>query len=264
MAKTRSRARSHQTIGIVLASGLAAYLSVIESGGEQLFGVLLRESGVSCPVCGTADCARPHAWRYRKRVRDLSTGEVFERVPIRRAKFCDASTVSLIPGELWRGRSTIGSVLETVVHVLREGIEQAHEWTLYAGTGAPVVSRRTLWRWADLVRSRLVGSAWAWLGPRLGLSWSDQADAAEQLDKLLDHLAGTVLLAFRCATGHAVLDKPTAVAELASCTTRRVAGRLSPSLPQDLSSSLRPRGSWLPRNRRRAPPPGQHGGSKDD
>ena len=56
----------------------------------------------------------------------------------------------------------------------------------------------------------VVGSAWAWLGPRLGVSWSDRADAAEQLDDLLDHLTGRVLLAFRAATGRAVLDKPTA------------------------------------------------------
>jgi hypothetical protein len=189
---------------------------------------------------------------------------VFEDVPIRRAEFCDGSTVSLTPGSLWRGRSTLGSVLETVVHVLREGVEQAHEWTLFAGTGEPVVSRRTLRRWADLVRSRLVGSTWAWLGPRLGLSWSDRADAAEQVDRVLDHLAGPLLLAFRAATGRAVLDKPITPSPRAPCPARRVAGRLTPHPPQDSSSSLRSRGSWLPRNRRRAPPSGKHGGSTDD
>jgi hypothetical protein len=194
----------------------------------------------------------------------LSTGEVFEQVPIRRAKFCDASTVSLTPGELWRGRSTVGSVLETVVHVLRDGIEQAHEWTLFADRGEAVVSRRTLWRWADLVHRRFIGSAWAWLGPRLGLSWSDQQDAAQQLEVVLDHLAGTLLLTFRAATGRAVLDKPTAPSPPAPCAARRVAGRLSPTPPQDSSSSLRPRGSWLPRHRRRARPPGKHGDSTDD
>ena len=143
-------------------------------------------------------------------VRDLSTGEVFEQVPILRVLFCDGSTASLTPSDLWRGRSTVSSVLETVVHVLRDGIEQAHEWTLFGGTGESVVSRRTLRRWTDLVRTRLIGSAWAWLGPRLGLSWSDQADEAEQLDGVLDHLAGSVLLGFRAVTGCAVLDKPTA------------------------------------------------------
>jgi hypothetical protein len=194
----------------------------------------------------------------------LSTGEVFEQVPIRRAKFCDDSTVSLFPSELWRGRATVGSVLETVVHVLREGIEQAHEWTVFAGTGEPVVSRRTLRRWADLVRRRFIGSAWAWLGPRLGLSWSDQQDVAQQLEAVLDRLAGSLLLTFRAATGRAVLDKPTASSPPAPCTARRVAGRRSPTPPHDSSSSLRPRGSWWPRPRRRAPPPGKHGGSTDD
>jgi len=197
-------------------------------------------------------------------VQDLSTGEAFEQVPILRVLFCDGSTVSLTPSDLWRGRSTIGSVLETAVHVLRDGIQQAHEWALFAGTGESVISQRTLQRWAELVRSRLVGSAWAWLGPRLGLSWSDQTDAAEQLDSVLDHLADGVLLAFRAATGRAVLDKPTAPSPRTPCTTRRVAGRLSPSAPQNSSSPLRPRGSWWPRNRRRGPPPGQHGGSRDD
>jgi len=229
-----------------------------------LFGVLVRESGRVCPGCRTARCARPHAWWYRKRVQDLSTGDVFEDIPIRRVLFCDGSTASLTPSDLWRGRSTVGSVLETVVHVLRDGIQQAHEWTLFAGTGESVVSRRTLRRWSDQVRSRLVGSAWAWLGPRLGLSWSDQADAAEQLDRVLDCLTGTALLAFRDATGRAVLDKPTATPPPAPCVTRRVAGRLAPHPPHDPPSLLRPRGSWLPRQRRRAPPPGKHGGSRDD
>lgn len=229
-----------------------------------MFRVLVHESGVSCPVCGTTDCAQPHAWRYRKRVQDLSTGDVFEQVPILRVVFCDGSTASLMPSDLWRGRSTVGSVLETVVHVLRNGIEQAHEWTLFAGTGESVVSRRTLRRWSDLVSTRLIGSAWAWLGPRLGLSWSDQAETAEQLDRVLDHLSGPVLLGFRAVTGYAVLDKPTAPAPRAPCATRPVAGRLAPDPPHDPPSSLRPRGSWWPRHRRRGPPPGKHGGSSDD
>jgi hypothetical protein len=232
--------------------------------GEVAFVDLVRESGRVCPACRTARCARPHARWFRKRVQDLSTGDVFDNVPIQRAEFCDGSTASLMPSPLWRGRSTLDSVLETVVRVLRDGVEQAYEWTLFAGTGEPVVSRRTLRRWTDRVRSRLVGSAWAWLGPRLGLSWSDQADAAEQLDRLLDHLAGTVLVAFRAATGRAVLDKPTAVSSPAPCTTRRVAGRLAPRPPHDWSSSLRPRGSWWRHRGRRAPPLGKHGGSTDD
>ena len=189
---------------------------------------------------------------------------MFEQVPILRVLFCDGSTASLLPSDLWRGRSTVGSVLETVVHVLRDGIQQAYEWTLFAGTGGSVVSRRTLRRWADLVHTRLIGSAWAWLGPHLGLSWSDQVDAAEQLERVLDHLAGPVLLGFRAVTGCAVVDKPTAAVPQASYATRPVPGRLAPRPPHDPSSPLRPRGSWLPHHRRRGPPPGQHGGSSDD
>ena len=217
-----------------------------------------------CPRCGSGRCAKRHSRWYRKWVRDLSTGEVFERIPIERAGFCDGSTVSLTPAGLWRGRSTLGSVLETVARVCRDGIERAWEWTLYAGTGESVVSRRTLQRWTQWVDTRMVGSAWAWLGPWLGMSWSNRADAADQLDNVLDRLTDTGLLAFRAATGRAVLDKPTARPPQTPCTTRRVAGRLAPRPPQDSSSSLRPRGSWWPRHRRRGPPTGRHGGPEHD
>jgi hypothetical protein len=224
----------------------------------------VREAGRSCPGCGTDRCARAHAWRYRKRVTDLSTGEVFDNIPILRVLFCDGSTVSLPPGELWRGRATLHSVLETVVWVLRDGIERAYEWTLFAGTGQSVVSRRTLRRWRRLVLRRLVGSAWAWLGPRLGLDWSDQQDAARQLEAVLDPLTDTLLLAFRAVSGRAVLDKPPPASAPPSCVTRRVAGRLAPTPPHDRSLPRRPRGSWCSRRRRGPPPPHRHGGSGHD
>lgn len=233
-------------------------------GGEVAFADLVREARVRCPRCDSARCAKRHSRWYRKRVRDLSTGEVFEQIPILRAGFCDGSSVSLTPAGLWRGRSTLGSVLETVARVYRDGVERAWEWTLYAGTGESVVSRRTLRRWARWVDTRVVDSAWSWLGPRLGMSWSDQVDPAGQFESVLEHLADTVLLAFRAATGRAVLDKPTARLPQTPCATRRVAGRLAPTAPHDRSSSLRPRGSWWPRHRRRGPPTGPHGGSKDD
>lgn len=217
-----------------------------------------------CASCGTSGCARPHGKWYRKWVRDLSTGEVFERVPVFRVRFCDGSAPSLMPAVLWRGRSTIDSVLETVVRVLGEGIEPAYEWTLFAGTGESVVSRRTLRRWSGWVRQRVVGSAWSWLGPRLGWSWSDQQDAAAQLQRVLDQLLPMVLLAFRAATGRAVLDKPTVPVSARLCSARRVAGRLAVTPPQDLSSPPRPRGSWWSPQRRRTPPPRKHGGSEDD
>ena len=222
--------------------------------------MLLAESGVSCPRCGTAECAAPLGWRRRKRVTDLSTGEVFEGVPIRRAAFCDGSTVSLSPAELWRGHSTVSSMLEATVRVLGAGTEAAHEWAFFGGRGESVVSRRTLRRWVGWVRQRLVGSAWAWLGPRLGLSWSDQHGTADQLQTILDQLDESLLLAFRATTGHAVVDKPVAPPKRAPSVARRVAGHLVPSAPHDVSSALRPRGAWCRGRRGRSPPPDRHGG----
>jgi len=62
--------------------------------------------------------------------------------------------------------------------------------------GADASARRSLGRWREIVRKRLVGSAFAWLGPRLDLCWSDVADAALQLETLLDRLTGTLLTTF--------------------------------------------------------------------
>lgn len=234
------------------------------AAGEVSFCGLVLEAGIQCPRCGSGRCAKRHSRWYRKRVQDLSTGEVFEQVPILRAAFCDGSTASLFPAELWRGRSTLSSVLETVFRVHRDGIERAHEWTSFAGTGESVVSRRTLWRWRDLVLRRLVGSAWAWLESPLGLSWSDRQDVAAQLYQVLDRLAEPLRLTFRAATGRAVLDKPTPASVSPPSATRRVAGRLVPSPSHDSSSPLRPRGSWCTRRRGRSPPPGRHGGRRHD
>lgn len=230
------------------------------ASGEWTRATLLAESGLTCAVCGTSDCARPHGWRYRKRVRDLSTGEVFQDLPILRVRFCSGATPSLMPAELWRGRSTLTSVVETVVHVLRDGVEAAHEWTIFAGTGESVVSRRTLRRWRELVRARLVGSALAWLGPRLGFHGSDSAVPADQLDALLGRLTGAVLLGFRAATGRAALDRHTAIraGAPAACSARRVAGRQPPTPPHDPPPARRPRGAGWPRNRR-GPPRPPHG-----
>jgi len=227
------------------------------ASGAWTLVALVGEAGLTCAVCGTAECARPHGRRYRKRVRDLSTGDVFEDLPILRVRFCSGATPSLMPAELWRGGSTLNSVVETVVHVFREGVEAAHEWTGFAGTGESVVSRRTLRRWRELVRARLIGSALSWLGPRLGLHGSDSVPLAEQLDTLLDRLTGTVLLAFRAATGRAALDRNSGsrVDAAARSAARRVAGRQAPAAPHDPPPARRPRGAWSPSNRRGPPRP---------
>jgi hypothetical protein len=214
---------------------------------------VVAESGRRCPRCGTAGCARLHARRFRKRITDLSTGDVFERVPIVRIRFCDGSTASLVPAAVWRGRFTVDSVLETVVRVLGEGLESAYDWTWVAGTGEAVVSRRTLGRWRDFTRRRLVGSALSWLGPRLGVSWSTAADEATQLATLLDQLTEPVLAAFRTAVGYAVLDKPPQRRAPARSPGRRIPGRLIPTVPPTVPSSLRRRGAWSCHHRRGPP-----------
>lgn len=188
-------------------------------------------------------------------------------LPILRVIFCDGSTVSLSPAELWMGRTTVSSVLETVVRVHRDGLQEAHEWTSYAGDGQEMVSERTLRRWRDLVTKRLIGSAFAWLGPELGLSWSDTQDMAAQLDALHEALSGPALLAFRAATGHAVLDRPSKPRDTLRTPSRPwpVPGRLTPAPPHDPPSKILPRGAWSPSPGRGppsvGPPTPDHGGS---
>lgn len=173
-------------------------------------------------------------------------------MPILRVVFCDGSTASLVPAELWRGRFTVDSVLETVVHVLRDGVQDAYNWTWYGGTGDCVVSRRSLRRWRAIVRQRLIGSALAWLGPRLGFSWSDAGDEATQLETLLDQLTAAVLIGFRAVAGRAALDQPlTPRPAHTRSPVRRLAGRLLPAPPPTTPSSRKRRGLWSRPIRRR-------------
>lgn len=183
--------------------------------------------------------------RYRKLIIDLTTGEAFRDLPIRRVIFCDGTTASLFPAEVWRGRSTVSSVLEAVVQVHRDGIEAAMEWTLWGGTGEEMVSDRTLRRWREMVRTRFIGSAFSWLGPQLGLSWSDRIPVATQLEAVLDQVTAPLLASFRALTGRAVLDKssPSPLSPTRSAA-RRVPGRLAPDPPPITSSPTRPRGAW--------------------
>jgi hypothetical protein len=174
-------------------------------------------------------------------------------VPILRIGFCDGSTASLVPAAVWRGRFTVESVLETVVRMLEDGVLAAYDWTWAAGTGEAVVSQRTLGRWRDLTRRRLIGSALAWLGPRLGVSWSTAAPEAPQLGTLLDRLTGPLLAAFRAATGYAVLDKPTRRRVPARSSGRRIAGRLAATAPPTVPLDLRRRGAWSGHHRRGPP-----------
>lgn len=236
----------------ILSGDLSAYHAAILSTED--LGSLVEASGRRCGKCRASRCARPHAVRFRKRITDLVTGEVFENLPIRRVLFCDGTTGSLFPAEVWRGRFTISSVLEAVVRVHRDGVEAAGEWALYGGTGEEMVSDRTLRRWREVVRTRLIGSAFSWFGPPLGLSWSDHAPVATQLERLLDRMTGSVLAGFRALTGRAVLDQPSAhPPSPARSTARRVPGRLAADPPPIAPSPTRRRGAWS-RLRRREPP----------
>lgn len=245
-----------ETINNVLASDLADYVAAMASG-ECRFDGLLAASGLTCPTCGTAACARPHGRRLRKSVRDLSTGAVFRDVPILRVRFCSGATPSLMPAELWRGRSTLTSVIETVVHVLRDGTAAAQEWTQFGGPVDAGVPWRTLRRWRGLVQSRLLGSALAWLGPRVGLHGSDSVPAAETVNALLERLSGTILLAYRALTGRAALDRHSLprLGDTTASAARRVLGRQPPSPPHDPPATRRPRGARWSREERGPPRP---------
>lgn len=231
---------------------MSAYQAAI--GSSLDLAAAVEASGLRCEKCGDGGCARRHAVRSRKRVTDLTTGEVFENLPIVRVVFCSKKTGSLVPSELWRGRFTVSSVVEAVIRVHRDGVEAANEWTLYAGAGEDIVSERTLRRWRELVRTRLVGSALSTLGPQLDLCWSDSTEAASQLETFIEKLSPTTLLTFRALTGHAVLDKPSVKSSPTRSTARRVSGRLAPTPPPKTPSSRRPRGAWSHRRNSRAPP----------
>ena len=238
----------------LLSLDLPAYLEAIRAKRPE---ELVEDAGLACPRCGTRTCAKPHAWRRRKKITDLSTGDVYEAVPILRIRFCTKTTASLTPADLWRGRSTVSSVIETVAHVVADGLAAAYDWTWQAGEGDAPVSECTLRRWRDLVRDRLIGSALAWLGPRVGIDWSAGGDEGAQLEALLETLTAGVLAAFGSVFGRAVLDKTTVPRPVPRPrrAAPRGAGRHDRDASPDPPRPVRPRGSWSV-CRSRGPPPG--------
>ena len=209
---------------------------------------MVATSGAICTRCGSGRCARSHGFRHRKQVTDLSTGDVFRAVPIRRVRFCDGHTASLVPAELWRGRFTITSVLETVVHALRDGIAGACEWTGHAGHGEELVSPRTLERWRSLIRQRVVGGALAWLLPKTGAAWSATRPPAPQLEAVMRSLTGSLLAAFRATFGGGLLDL------LSRSRARREAARRARAAPHDPSRRRRAHPPPCASRSRRSPP----------
>jgi hypothetical protein len=171
-------------------------------------------------------------------------------------RFCTGATASLPPAELWRGRFTLTSVLETAVHIFRDGVETAYDWTWQAGRDGSPVSQRTLRRWREAIRSRVIGAAWAWLGPRTGLSWSGTQPEAPQLEALIETLTPTLLLSFRSQFGRALVDPAIVKSTSPSprCPSRPIPGRRTRTSSHDPPCPRRPRGAWSSRRTRRSPP----------
>lgn len=239
------------TVINVLTASLVVYISLVEQGDYDLAALVL-EADVHCSRCRSGLCAVLHGKWYRKQVTDLSTGMVYRWVPILRVAFCDGSSESLRPAELWRGRYTVSSVLETTSHVLAKGINETLDWTMYAGGGEPVVSERTLRRWTRRVVSRL-----APLGDLLGHPAPVEAvTLAERLVWLLEWIGSADLLRFRTLTGYGLLDKPSPPAKASRTTARPRPGHLSPASPHDPPSRYLPRGSRYGPHRSKPPPEG--------
>lgn len=237
----------HAIISKILTSELSVYHAAIKCGDFD-FGSLVAESGLLCPGCRTADCARLHAVRHRKLVRDLITGDVFENLPILRAGFCDGSTKSLMPAELWRGRATVTSVLATVATAATGGVEHALEWAMQSGDGDETVSERTVRRWLRRVKDRVPVATAA-----LDFPLATDLSRAGKLASFLAHLHPRHLLRLRRQWGHSLLDLPSAPRP--PCTaTRPKPGHQNPSSPHDPPSRYLPRGARC-RARRRGRPP---------
>lgn len=248
-----SRTRVRPTVISLLGLDLKDYLAALPEGGAELAGCV-EESGLACDRCGSGRCARPHAWRRRKKVTDLSTGAVFENVPIRRILFCTGRTASLVPAELWRGRFTLPSVLETGVHLLRDGLPATYDWTWDAGVDGSPVSPRTLRRWRQWIGKRVLAAAGPWWAQATGLTRSDAVPLAAQLEALLVKLSSLLLLAFRAAFGRALLDKAIARRAVPRRRARPIPGRHPPAPPPDPPPPIRRRGAWCSRRSRRSPP----------
>ena len=228
---------------------------------------LVLESGASCSRCGTAPaCARVHAWRHRRPVRDLAAGRLFSDVPVLRVVFCSGATISLMPAALWRGRSTIESVVTAVGQVLTHGLERGHDWVRAQIQGESGVSRSTLGRWRDDVVPRVSAAALAVVEPRPPDDWSFCAEPAERTVRLGAALTLPMLAGFRRRFGRAVLDLPQLPRSSRSPRTaaRRIAGRLAPAPPPEMGGPRLPRGAWSGSRPRGPPRDGREEETTDD
>ena len=227
---------------------------MIAAGAYDLLS-LVGEAGITCSRCGSGACGRSHGVRRRKAIRDLETGRLHKNVPIVRVEFCDGGTCSLPPAAVWRGRSTVRSVLAAVDRVVGERVEATLAWaTQRDGEGEEPVSERTLRRWRRQLETRLLGDPARWVAARLGdptLTTDPVRLPGEAL-----RLPPADLLAFRARFGRALPDTVTRPTSAARSPSRRVPGRLAPAPPPDPPSSYHRRGRSSPRPGRegRGPP----------
>lgn len=228
---------------MILRFGLSVYRAAIENGNYD-FSALVAESGLLCPDCGTADCAKYHGEWLRKEIRDLCSGDVFKNLPLLRVRFCDATTKTIYPAELWRGRSTVTSVLETVFLAIKEGMESALQRVMDAGDGTETVSERSVRRWVKLAGNRIPVATKA-----LGfVSDATRSQTAGGYENILTHLFPRHLLQLRRQWGYSLLDVvPRVRVELARRVKYPKPVFQNPRSPHDPPPKYLPRGtrSWL-------------------
>lgn len=194
--------KPHTIISSILTSGLAVYCAAIESG-NFCFGSLVAESGLLCSTCGTADCAQYHGTWFRKIVFDICSSELFSSLPILRIMYCDGTTKSLFPAELWAGRTTISSVLEAVSDAINGGVEHTLQRATAAGDGDEPFSERTLRRWIKRATDRVPVAAVS-----LNLPLDVGQPAAEKFESFLTRVHPRHLLDLRRQWGFSILDVP--------------------------------------------------------
>ncbi len=175
---------------------------------------------------------------------------MFNRVPILRVLFCDGSTKSLHPAELWRGKAIVSSVLEASSIVLAGGLSEALQWATLKGNGEEPVSERTLRRWVKRISDHFPIAATA-----LSLSLPTCGSVAEKFENFLTQLHRRDLLTLRCRWDFSLLDAPPP--EKPTSTTKCPKPVFqNPSPPQNAPSEYLPRGTKFFRHRR-GPPSGE-------
>ena len=188
---------------------------------------------------------------HRKLVRDLHTGDVFSDLPILRVKFCCGATRSLFPAEVWRGRATVTSVLETTAQAATGGIDQALEWSMAAGDGDELVSERTVRRWIKRAADRVpLASA------LLRFPAAPDLPAVEKLDNFATHLHRRHLLELRCQWGFSLLDCAPPAPDRPRTALWPKPGHQNPAPPHDPPSRYLRRGTRSRLARRGRPPDG--------